>query len=243
MCYGCSSGKQALFFCIIHNSSISTLSIAGSSSTWVFWCGRQCTVLFLSLFHPLVLMVSVHMENSQSAEKEPTSCWPVRHYHLSTCTSTLRCSLKFWWFFFVYLIFSLFCSMFCTCYAISQKATALQQPLTDFFFSHILCSLVQDRFYTAIRQDRCGCRGTCRYPQLWCLSVCPQWSSGYEPKIRGSPPSISQRLQRPKPGECLSQVTVIRRGMKAGQETWGWKSSGKCLRCRQNLQLGVATFY
>lgn len=146
-------------------------------------------------------------------------------------------------FFFVYLIFSLFCSMFCTCYAISQKATALQQPPTDFFFSHIPCSLVQDRFYTAIWQDRCGCRGTCRYPQLWCLSVCPQWSSGYEPKIRGSPPSISQRLQRPKPGECLSQATIIRRGMKAGQETWGWKSSGKRPRCRQNLHLGVVTFY
>lgn len=55
--------------------------------------------------------------------------------------------------FFVYLIFSLFCSVFCTCCVLSQKATALHQPLIDFFSSHILCSLVYDLFYTAIQQD------------------------------------------------------------------------------------------
>lgn len=95
MCYDCSSRKQALVFCIIHNSSTSSLNIAGSSSTWVFWCGRQCTVLFLSLFHPLVLMVSVHMENSQELL---TLSFVNTHFYPTLFLKLLRFFFSFIWF-------------------------------------------------------------------------------------------------------------------------------------------------
>lgn len=142
------------YFCIIHDSSTSGLNIAVSSSMLVSWCRQRCTVLFLSLFHPPFLRVSVHMENSQWAEKGPASPRLLGHYHPSTSTSPVCSSLNFWG----YLIFSLFCSMFCTWYFISQKATALHQPLIGFFFfPRILCSFMIEFTH----QDS---RETCRYP-------------------------------------------------------------------------------
>ena len=98
-----------VFLCIIRDSSTSSLNIADSSSTLVFWCRQRCAVLFLSLFHPLFFMESVHMENSQSAEKGSTLHWLVRLYHSSILASPLYCCLSFWGF-FLRLILSLFCS-------------------------------------------------------------------------------------------------------------------------------------
>ena len=93
--------------------------------------------------------------------------------------------------------------------------------LTSFFHTSCVLWFMID-FTRPFSRTSHGSRETCRYPQLWCLTVCPQWSSGYEPKIRGSPPSIpssskdqsrvSVRPRSPLSGEAQRQ------GRKAGDQ-------------------------
>lgn len=82
-----------------------------------------------------------------------------------------------------------------------------------------------------------GSRETCRYPQLWTFTVCPQWLQALNQKSKYQ---FHLSLSSSKSGWVFVSGHSFQESDKGRAGELGWKSSGKRGRCRQELQRGLS---